>query len=209
MGESIERFPLFPLGLVLLPGEVVPLHIFEERYKQMIDDCLESGSEFGIIWASDEGLRPIGCSAEITQLLERMDDGRMNILIQGARPFRVIRQINDMDYPAGDIELLDEEADAEEDPQAGSAARHGYADLVERVTDTRPSEADLAELDSFGMAATIAFEPDAKQGLLELRSEPARLERLGSLFAEALEHYEFTERASERAKSNGKVRREA
>ena len=206
MGEWIDRFPLFPLELVLLPGEVVPLHIFEDRYKQMIEECLESGSEFGIIWTSEEGLRPVGCSAEITQLVDRMDDGRMNILIQGARPFRVIRQSKDMDYPAGDVELLEEEADVEADPEAGAAARHGYADLVERVTDTRPSEADLAELDSFGMAATIAFEPDAKQELLELRSEPARLERLTSLFAEALERYEFTERASERAKSNGKVR---
>ena len=207
MGESIERFPLFPLGLVLLPGEVVPLHIFEERYKRMIGDCLESESEFGVIWMSDEGLRPIGCSAVITQLLERMEDGRMNILIQGARPFRVIRRIDDMDYPAGDVELLDEVSGGEDDPDVGPAARHGYADLVERVTDTRPSEADLVELDSFGMAATIAFELEAKQELLELRSEPARLERLTSLFADALERYEYTELAAERAKTNGKVRR--
>ena len=206
MAEWIDRFPLFPLPLVLLPGEVVPLHIFEERYKRMIDHCLDSESQFGILWTSDEGLQPVGCCAEITQLLERMDDGRMNILVQGARPFRVVRQIKDMDYPAGDVELLEEDADAEADPEAGSAARHGYADLVERVTDTRPSESDLQELDSFGMAATIAFEPEAKQELLELRSEPARLERLCSLFAEALERYELTERASERAKTNGKVR---
>ena len=185
---------------------MLPLRIFEERYKQMIEDCLESGSEFGIIWSSDEGLQPIGCRVEITQLLERMDDGRMNILIQGARPFRVVRQINDMDYPAGDIEVLDEEV-AEEDPEDCSAARRGYADLVERVTGTRPSEADLAALDSFGMAATIAFEPEAKQELLELRSEPARLERLVSLFQEALERYEFTEKTAESAKTNGKVHR--
>ena len=207
MAESIERFPLFPLALVLLPGEVVPLHIYEERYKRMIDHCLESGSEFGIIWTSDEGLQSIGCSAEITQLLARMDDGRMNILIQGARPFRVVRQITDMPYPAGDVELLEEDDDAEEDPEAGSAARQGYADLVERATDTRPGEADLAELDSFGMAATIAFEPEAKQELLELRSESARLERLSSLFAQELARYELRERAALQAKMNGKVRR--
>ncbi len=206
MAEWIDRFPLFPLGLVLLPGEVVPLHIFEERYKLMIGECLEEGREFGIVWLSDDGLKDIGCTAAVAQVLERMDDGRMNILIQGARPFRVVRQIKDMEYPAGDVELLEEEPEAP-DAEAGSAARQGYADLVERVTDTRPSEADLAELDSFGMAATIAFEPDAKQELLELRSEPARLERLASLFAEALERYEFAERASERAKTNGKVRR--
>lgn len=211
MAEWIDRFPLFPLGIVLLPREVMPLHIFEEQYKQMINECLESESEFGIIWASDEGLRPIGCSAQITQLLDRMEDGRMNILIQGGRPFKVIRQIKDMDYPAGDVQLLEEEADADEGPGVGAAARQGYADLVERVTDTRPSEADLAELDSFGMAATIAFEPEAKQELLELRSEPARLARLTSLLAEALERYEVAEKASDKAaaqaKTNGKLRR--
>ena len=205
MGESIERFPLFPLGLVLLPGEVIPLHIFEERYKQMIGECLENESSFGIIWMSDEGLQPVGCSAEITQLLERMEDGRMNILVEGGHPFRVTRPIEDMDYPAGDVELLDEEP-AVEDPVAGSAARHGYAELVERVTDSRPSEADLAELDSYGMAATIAFELEAKQELLELRSEAARLERLSKLFAQALERYEYTQRAAERARTNGRVR---
>ena len=211
MAEWIDRFPLFPLGLVLLPGEVVPLHIYEEPYRVMVNHCLDTGSEFGIIWQSDDGLHPIGCSAQITQLLERTEEGRMNILIQGGKPFRVIRQVKDMDYPAGDVQLLDEETGAAGDPRAGAAARPSYADLVERVTDTRPSEADLAELDSYGMAATIAFELEAKQSLLELRSEPERLERLTSLLQEALERYELSEKESERAaaqaKTNGKVRR--
>ena len=204
MGETIERFPLFPLGMVLLPREVVPLHIFEDRYKQMVDECLETDSEFGMLWRADTGLREVGCTAEITQLLDRMDDGRMNILIQGARPFRLERRIDHLDYPAGDIELLDEEPG--EDDDAGDAARRGYADLVERVTDSRPSDSDLAQLDSYGMAATIALELEAKQELLELRSEPARLYRLSSLLAEARKRYDFSERASEQAKSNGKVR---
>ena len=204
MGETIERFPLFLLGMVLLPREVVPLNIFEERYKQMIDECLETETEFGMLWRGDDGLRDVGCTAEITQLLDRMDDGRMNILVQGARPFRLHRRIDDMDYPAGDIEVLDEEPD--DDDEAGTAARQGYADLVERVTDARPSESDLAELDSYGMAATIALELEAKQELLELRSEPARLNRLSSLLEEARERYDFSEQASEQAKSNGKVR---
>ncbi len=83
MGAAIERFPLFPLGLVLLPGEVVPLHIFEERYKLMIGECLEQDTEFGIVWLSDDELKDTGCSARVTQLLERMEDGRMNILVEG------------------------------------------------------------------------------------------------------------------------------
>lgn len=208
MGESIERCPLFPLGLVLLPGEVVPLHIFEERYKKMIDTCLEDESEFGILWLGEGGLREVGCAAEITQLVERMEDGRMNILVQGTRPFRLERRIDDMDYPAGDVQLLEEEP--EDDPSevaaAGEDARGRYADLVEKVTDSRPSEADLTELDAYGMASTIAFDLGAKQELLELRTETERLRRLAALCAEALERLDFAHRAALRAQTNGKVR---
>jgi Lon protease-like protein len=209
MGNAIDRLPLFPLGLVLLPEEVVPLHIFEDRYKLMIGECLDSGAEFGIIWMSDDGLKDVGCTARVTQLLERMDDGRMNILVQGAEPFRLLRRIEDMPYPAGDVELLDE--DDEEDEvaaeaardEAGDEARESYADLVERVTDARPSEQDLAQLDAYGMAATLDFALDAKQGLLELRSEQRRLERLRALFGSTLERLDHAERVAEQARTNG------
>jgi Lon protease-like protein len=203
MGELLERFPLFPLGLVLLPGEVVPLHIFEDRYKTMIGECLEEESEFGILWMGDDGLQEIGCCARIDQLLERMEDGRMNIVVRGSRPFRLERRIDDMDYPAGDVEVLDDDNDA--GPGETAAAREGYATLVERVTDTRPEEGDLEGLSAYDMAATIAFDLDAKQELLGLRSENDRLLRLTSLCASALERYEQAEHAAERAKSNGEV----
>src|SRR5215211_4588521 len=107
MAQQVERFPLFPLGIVLLPGEVVPLHIFEDRYKLMIGECLDAETEFGIVWLADDGLREVGCTATVEQLLERMEDGRMNILVRGGRPFRLLRRIEDMPYPAGDVELLD------------------------------------------------------------------------------------------------------
>lgn len=206
MGDRIESFPLFPLGLVLLPGEVQPLHIFEERYRTMISTCLEGGTEFGILWLGDDGLRDIGCTASITQLLEQMDDGRMNILTQGMSAFRLDRRIDDLEYPAGDVELLDDDLGEDKDPGAGAAARRGYADLVERVTDSRPPEADLGELGSYAMAATIAFEPEAKQELLELRSENERLARLAELCTEAMKRFEYAQKASERASTNGKVR---
>src|SRR2546430_17290417 len=110
--EAIERgSPLFPLGMVALPSEVVPLHIFEERYKTMIAECLDGESEFGIVWLSDEGLRPIGCACEITEVLERMDDGRMNILTRGTRPFRVLERQDALPYPAGEVEFLEGRAE--------------------------------------------------------------------------------------------------
>lgn len=204
MGETLERFPLFPLGIVCLPSEAVPLHIFEERYKTMIGECLEHEQPFGIVWLSDSGLRDVGCTARISQLLERADDGRMNILVQGQRPFRLLRRIGDLPYPAGDVELLADEPG--DDEPAGAVARERYAALLERATDTRPDEADLVALTAYEMAATVDFRPDAKQSLLELRSEGARLRALAELLEGAMRRLDYVERAGERARSNGHVR---
>jgi Lon protease-like protein len=203
MTETIERFPLFPLGLVLLPQELVPLHIFEDRYKQMIGECLDDEHEFGILWLSDDGLKEIGCSARITRVLERFDDGRLNILVEGSEPFRLKRRIEDLPYPAGDVELLGD-SDAG-DPDAAERARKRYADLVEEVTESRPEGEALERLDAYGMAATLDVALEAKQQLLELRSERGRLERLDGLFAEALERIRLAERAAERASGNGSL----
>ena len=128
MAQQLERFPLFPLGLVLLPGEALPLHIFEDRYKQMIGECLDEDREFGIVWLADDALKEIGCAARITRVLERFDDGRLNILVEGTTPFRLERRIGDMAYPAGDIVLLDDEPGS--DDVALERARTAYADLV-------------------------------------------------------------------------------
>src|SRR5918992_551615 len=205
MAQTLERFPLFPLGLVLIPHELVPLHIFEERYKLMIGECIEEEREFGIVWLSDDGLKEIGCSARINKVLERFEDGRMNVLVEGSSPFRLLRRIEDLPYPAGDVELL-EDGDPAVDPDAAEAARRRYADLVAEVTDERPEPDDLAKLDAYGMAATLDVALEAKQMLLELRSEHGRLEQLEGLFAEALARIRHAERAAERARGNGSVR---
>jgi len=182
MGDTIERFPLFPLGLVLIPHELVPLHIFEERYKLMIGECLEQESEFGIVWLSDDGLKEVGCSARVSKVLERFEDGRLNVLVEGTSPFRLVRRIDDLPYPAGDVEPLADDAEAAPDGDA------------------------LARLDAYGMAATLDVTLDAKQMLLELRSERARLEQLEALFAEALGRIRHAERAAERAQGNGSLK---
>jgi len=204
MGELRERFPLFPLGVVLLPSELVPLHIFEDRYRLMIGECLDRGTEFGIVWLSDSGLKQVGCSARVTRLLKKMEDGRMDILVQGVAPFRLLRRIEELPYPAGDIELLDDSGD-DADPDTATDARDLYADLVERVTDERPDAGDLLEMDAYDMAATIEFALDAKQVLLELRSEAERMQAVAELFGKTMQRLDFSERAGEVARTNGKI----
>ena len=204
-GEVVNEFPLFPLGLVALPTEAVPLHIFEERYRTMIGQCIDSESEFGIVWMSDDGLRDIGCACEVEQVLEEMDDGRFNVLTRGTRPFRVLERQGHLAYPAGLVEFVDDDTE-EVDDEALERARAVYADLVKRATDREPEGSDLDELDAYAMAATVDFGLDAKQGLLELRSENARLRLVTRLFRAATKRLDFVDRAQTRARSNGKVR---
>jgi Lon protease-like protein len=204
-GGHLRDFPLFPLGIVALPGEVVPLHIFEERYKTMMERCLADESEFGIVWLSDDGLREVGCACQITELVERDDEGRLNILTRGTRPFRLLEREDHLPYPAGEVEFL---ADREETADASLAAlaRKTYAELVERATDNRPEPLELAKMSAYDMAATVDFGLDAKQGLLDLRSENARLRLVTRLFRAAMKRMDFVSHAQTRARSNGKVR---
>jgi Lon protease-like protein len=201
----VRDFPLFPLGIVAIPHEYVPLHIFEPRYRTMIGECLERDSEFGIVWEDDEGRKPIGCACEITEVLERMEDGRMNIVTRGTRPFRIVEAQDDLPYPAGTVEFLRDDEE-EPDETVAASAREAYAELVHQATDQRLDEEELQAMDAYAMAATVDFGLDAKQGLLDLRSENARLRLVLRLFRAATKRLDFIERAQARARSNGKVR---
>jgi Lon protease-like protein len=203
--RTARHFPLFPLGIVALPTEAVPLHIFEERYKTMINECLMAEREFGIVWLSDDGLREIGCACSIEQVLERTDDGRMNILCKGTRPFRVLQRQGDLAYPAGVVEFV-EDRDDPVDQSLRAGAHAAYADLVNRATGKEPDREEVDRMGAYEMAATVDFGLDAKQGLLDLRSENARLRLVTRLFRAAIKRLDFVDRAQARAQSNGKVR---
>jgi Lon protease-like protein len=205
LDRRTEGFPLFPLGIVALPTESVPLHIFEDRYKRMIEECLQDEREFGIVWLSEDELKPIGCACEIERVLERDEEGNMDILARGTRPFRLLERQDDYPYPAGVVEPL-HDPEEEPDPDTAQTVRELYAELVEQATDRRLSEEELAELDAYGMAGTVEFGPDGKQELLELRSENARMRLLTLLFKAAIKRLALVDRAQARARSNGKVR---
>jgi Lon protease-like protein len=202
--QLVQDFPLFPLGLVALPSELIPLHIFEERYKTMIGRCLEEESEFGIVWMAEDGLRPIGCACEIAEVLERLPDGRINLVARGTRVFRIESRQEDLPYPAGTVEFLDDRDDVP-DEQAAAGAHIAYADLVEQATDRTPLPGEIEAMSAYEMAATVEFGLDAKQGLLDLRSETARMKLVSRLCRAAIKRLDFIDRAQARARSNGKV----
>jgi Lon protease-like protein len=202
--RPVNDFPLFPLPIVLLPSEVVPLHIFEDRYKAMIARCLEEHIEFGIVWLADDGLKEVGCTAQIAEVLERAPDGRMNILVRGGNPFKLLERQEHLVYPAGTVELLDDGTD-EVETDVGEEARERYADLLEEITDERPDANALSALSAYEMAASVEIDPELKQGLLELRSEEDRLKMLATLFKEGIVRLERARKIAERARTNGRV----
>src|SRR5436305_3298326 len=140
--------------MVALPSELVPLHIFEERYKTMLARCLEEESEFGIVWLADDGLREVGCACEIAEVLERMPDGRLNLVARGTRAFRIEARQEELAYPAGTVEFL-EDRDEEADGDAAAEAHAAYAELVSQATHREPDEEEIGGMTAYEMAATV------------------------------------------------------
>src|SRR5262249_17223205 len=134
-----------------------------------------------------------------------MEDGRMNLLTRGTRPFRVLERQGHLAYPAGVVEFVDDRSETV-DAKLTDDAHEAYADLVKRATDNDPDPTELSDMSAYAMAATVDFGLDAKQGLLDLRSENARLRLVTRLFRAALKRLDFVDRAQARARSNGKVR---
>ncbi len=198
--------PLFPLNIVLMPGAPQPLHIFEDRYKQMIDQCLQEETEFGMVLADDEGTRNVGCTARIVELVERYDDGRMVILVEGSRRFKLNNVLTGKPYYVGEIEYIEEQQD-----DVTELAEECVA-LLERVVEAATEGSVDIEVEppyrnlSFAIAGRIEFDVETRQQILELTDERDRLEKLKELLSAAAERLERERQASEKAQTNGHLR---
>jgi Lon protease-like protein len=204
----VSDIPLFPLNVVLMPGAPLPLHIFEERYKQMVDECLEGESEFGMVLADESGTRRVGCTAKIVELVERYEDGRMLILVEGSRRFKLNSILTGKPYYVGEVEYLEEEG-LEED--VTTLAEECIA-LLERVVEAATEGSVGIEIQppyrnlSFAIAGRIEFDLEARQQILELTSEHERLEKVKELLSAAAERLEREQQAREKAQKNGHLR---
>jgi Lon protease-like protein len=201
----VSAFPLFPLQLVALPSELVPLHIFEDRYKAMIARCENEPTEFGIVCVTGDGVAETGCACEIAEILERFDDGRVNLVARGTRPFTVNAMQDDFAYPAATVTFLEDTADLRVD-EIWADTHAAYAELVRQATDREPDLDEITSMNAYEMAATVEFNLEAKQQLLEERSETARMEQLMRLLRAAVRKLDYMEKAQARAASNGKLR---
>ena len=202
--NEMDEIGLFPLGLVLLPSEQVPLHIFEPRYQELIGESLELGQPFGIVYADEDGLRQIGTLATVAEVVERFDDGRLNIVVEGSGRFRLLELTEGRSFVTGRVEAVDDQHDPAE-PADIERALALFSRLVELTSaEVEPPLAETPEL-SFAIAGRFEFSSEIKQELLDESSERVRLARLCELLAIAAETVERQKEIANRAQSNGKV----
>jgi Lon protease-like protein len=198
------RLPLFPLNVVLLPGADMPLHIFEPRYRQMVRDCLDAKSSFGMLLALPNGVAGTGCTAEILEVTKKYEDGRCDIVTIGRDPFRVVELFPDEQLLFGEVDFLDDRAA----PMCAAVSRE-LIELYETchtlIFDDYPRDLAGAEPDeiSYRVAAKLPMDLLWKQRILELRTEAERQERLVAYLREWAPHLQREENLRVRAAGNG------
>lgn len=216
--REVRELPLFPLPIVLFPGVPLPLHIFEQRYRQMLTDLRDGNNFFGLSYfdsSSSEKEFPavghIGCVAEVTET-QSLPDGRANILTVGLVRFRLDEYVDRGDpYLVARVSFFEDEEESKE--SLGESTRDvaetftRIARAVRIINDERASLPDISDTEpqrlSFLVAAAMEIDADVKQELLELRSTSERLRRLSDMLSRAVTHYEERARIHELAKNNG------
>jgi Lon protease-like protein len=199
-----ERIPLFPLNVVLLPGADLPLHIFEPRYRQMVRQCLDEKSEFGMLLALPKGVVRVGCTAEIIDVVKRYNDGRMDILTVGRAPFRVVNLFNENPLMEGEVDYL-EDCETPSNPHVRRELVELYEACHTLIFGDYPKNLEnaVSENLSYVVAGTLPMDLLWKQQILELRSEADREERLVAYLREWAPHLQKTEVVRQRAGGNG------
>ena len=197
--------PLFPLDLVLFPGISLPLHIFEPRYKEMIGECLEQKSAFGMVRAQENAVAEIGCTAEIVNVVKRYPDGRLDILTEGRRRFEVLALDQERTFLRGEVLFVDDEASSSSEAIEAQARELHEQVMALLGSDRQISGGESVPL-SYRLAACIPTDLDFKQTLLGIRSESERLKLLIEYYEAVIPKIRQTMEARRKAGRNGHVR---
>lgn len=202
MSDSLD-LGLFPLDLVLLPGEKAPLHLFEPRYRQLYADCTLEDQPFVVVQSGPAGAAEVGCTARFETLVRRFEDGRLNVIVRGVAPVRLIEETDGRLYFSALVEPLeDDPAPAPPELVADVLSRfRALAGLGESEMPEAPAGVPL----SYAVAGTFALPSAPKQELLESRDESARLTMLADLLATVDKEIEHARMAAHRAGTNGRV----
>lgn len=194
---------MFPLDLVLFPGAPLPLHIFEPRYKEMITDCLEHKRPFGMVRAQKDALAEVGCTAAILKVKKKYEDGRLDIDAEGRQRFEIIQLNQERSFLQGEVLFFDDDPGTVSDADAKSALQlHTQLfDILGQQTEITSSNG----CSSFQLAHELPVDLDFKQALLEMKSEPQRMETLVEYYKATIPRVEKTLRVRQKASGNGHV----
>jgi Lon protease-like protein len=199
--------PLFPLQVVLLPGSPLPLHIFEDRYKEMIGEVLRDKLEFGVVLASEKGIVNTGCTATVDRVLREYPDGRLDILTRGHRRFEILLLNDERSFLRGAVEFFDDDDASQSEPAGPDLLKNviaGYNQL-QSISSDDPLNPDDPRL-SFRLAQDV---PDLgfRQTLLATRSEAERMRRIADFLPGYLQRRKKVQHSKDVAGSNGHGRK--
>jgi Lon protease-like protein len=199
------KISLFPLDVVLFPDAALPLHIFEDRYKKMIGECLASRTCFGVVRAQQEGLAVIGTTAQIAHVMQRYDDGRLDILCQGEARFEIEMLENAREFLEAEVHFFEDEG-----PAAPRALREECAALHFEALELAGIEMQTMRLSldqpiSFQLASALPADLGFKQQILSLRSDAERTHRLRDFYKSVIPKLRMGARAATVSLQNGHI----
>jgi len=194
--------PLFPLQVVVFPRTPLPLHIFEERYKDMVGAAIRDKSEFGVVLAREGGIVNTGCSVMVEKVTRRYPDGRLDILTRGCRRFEIVMLNQEKDYLRAEVQFFDDEDSAPPTPELQLETLTHFRETVE-LAGGGESAPDLEDPQLSFQLAQVLDDLDFRNVLLGLRSETGRLRDLNQYLAERLPNLRRTTRMRKLAPRNG------
>jgi Lon protease-like protein len=199
---ATDLLPLFPLSLVLVPTMPLPLHIFEDRYKEMMADLITGQSEFGVVLAKEQGIANIGCTAIVDEITRRYDDGRLDLIATGQRRFRITSLDQEKTYLRAEVQYFNDEDASEVPADLKQKASSAYRRLA-TFEDVEAMEPKFERTRISFQLAQLIEDLDKRQMVLGLRSEIERLEYLVSIVPSYIEQRERTALAKRVAPLNG------
>ena len=167
------KIPLFPLNIVVLPYEKVPLHIFEPRYKKMISESIENETPFGIVLNNNGSVDSIGCSLNVTKVLKHYNNGEYDLIATGERCFQIIDKVKKDDLWIGNIEYM--ENPINEDKKILTAVQNKYLELLVKLGKEENFDIYLERKISYQFLIGISLPLNLKRSILLLESEQERL----------------------------------
>jgi len=180
------RIPLFPLDTVLFPGAALSLHVFEDRYREMVAECLAEDRVFGVVRSDGEQMAIIGCTAKIVRVVERYPDGRMDILCEGVQRFEIEALDETRRFLQADVELFEDTGTGSTRVDREDCAALHFATLQMAGIEIPAMHLDLNRPVAFQLADALPSDHGFKQQLLASRSDADRTRRLRDFYNEML-----------------------